>query len=51
LNSFLEAVTSLFLEIDLTLFVSTFLFKVEKEKKAYSEKNLERVFLLELEQK
>jgi hypothetical protein len=41
LNSFLEAITSLFLEIDLTILRFIILFKVEKEKETCGEKYLE----------
>jgi len=50
LNFFLEAITSFFLETDLTILRFIYLFKVEKEKEAYGEKYLEWNFLLELEQ-
>lgn len=49
LNSFLKAITFLFLEIDLTILRFIFLFKVEKEKEAYGEKYLEWNFLFRLE--
>jgi hypothetical protein len=41
LNSFLEAITSLFVKTDLTILRFIFLFKVEKETEAYGEKYLE----------